>query len=232
MTDYQEEQTNEIEALESIYPDEFTLVESTPSHCFQLPLHSEADPPAEDEVSCTLQFTYTKTYPDAAPVMEILNPDNLNEDDVQTIDTLLKEQAEENLGMVMIFTLVSAVLEKLSDIANAIAQRREQEKEEELRRIEEAERKKFEGTRVTIETFLAWKTKFDAEMDEIKKRSGQVEKESNKLTGKELFMKDNTLDDSDVKFFETEGDAVHVDESLFEDMEDLELDDDLDEDDS
>ena len=164
--------------------------------------------------------------------MEILNPDNLNEDDVQTIDTLLKEQAGENLGMVMIFTLVSAVQEKLSDIANAIAQRREQEKEEELRRIEEAERKKFEGTRVTIETFLAWKTKFDAEMDEIKKRSCQVEKESNKLTGKELFMKDNTLDDSDVKFFETEGDAIHVDESLFEDMEDLELDDDLDEDDS
>ena len=45
-------------------------------------------------------------------------------------------------------------------------------------------------------------------------------------------MKDNTLDDSDVKFFESEGDAVHVDESLFEDMEDLELDEELGEDDS
>ena len=232
MTDYQEEQANEIEALESIYPEEFTLIETTPTHCFQLPLHAEADPPAEDEVSCILKFTYTKTYPDAAPVMEVEESDNLNEDDIQAIQELLKEQAEENLGMVMIFTLISAVQEKLTDIANMIATRREEEREEELRKIEEAERKKFEGTRVTIETFLAWRTKFDAEMDEIKRQKGVAKKEETKLTGKELFMKDNTLDDSDVKFFEEEGDTVHVDESLFEDMEDLELDDELDEEDS
>ena len=87
-------------------------------------------------------------------------------------------------------------------------------------------RKKFEGTRVTIETFLAWKNKFDAEMAELKRQRGQQKDGQNtKLTGKELFMKDNTLDDSDVKFFEEEGDAVTVDESLFEDMEDLDLDD-------
>ena len=228
MTDYAEEQANEIEALESIYPEEFQLIDTSPTHCFQLPLCGEAEGIATDTVSCTLQFTYTEQYPDTAPVMEVLNPNNLTDSDVTDLQELLKEQAEENLGMVMIFTLVSAVQDKLVDFANGIAKRKEEEKEEEQRKIEEAEKKKFEGTRVTIESFLAWKAKFDAEIAEIKKRSGQLEKETNKLTGKELFMKDNTLDDSDVKFFEAEGDAVHVDESLFEDMEDLELDDEID----
>ncbi len=225
MTDYAEEQANEIEALESIYPEEFRLVEATPLHCFQLPVRGEADGVAEDEVACTLQFTYTDTYPDAAPVMEVQDPENLEEEDVTRIQELMAEQAEENLGMVMIFTLVSAVQEKLVDIANGIAQRKEEEKEEEKRKLEEAEMKKFHGTRVTIESFLAWKGKFDAEIEEMKRRSGIIEKQNTKLTGKELFMKDNTLDDSDVKFFEEQGDAVHVDESLFEDMEDLDLDD-------
>ena len=143
MTDYQEEQANEIEALESIYPEEFTLLETTPTHSFQLPLHAEADGQAEDEVSCTLKFTYTKTYPDAAPVMEIVDPDNLTDDDIKEVENLLKEQAEENLGMVMIFTLVSAVQEKFTGIVNGIAQRREDEREEELRKIEEAGKKEI-----------------------------------------------------------------------------------------
>ena len=43
---------------------------------------------------------------------------------------------------------------------------------------------KFEGTRVTIESFLAWKAKFDAEMDELKRRKGEQEKANDKLTGR------------------------------------------------
>ena len=48
----------------------------------------------------------------------------------------------------------------------------------EKRKIEEAERKKaeeeaaarkkFEGTRVTVESFLIWKEKFDAELESLK----------------------------------------------------------------
>ena len=43
--------------------------------------------------------------------------------------------------------------------------------------------KKFEGTRVTIENFLAWKTKFDAEMAELNKRKNDNEIAKSKLTG-------------------------------------------------
>ena len=43
--------------------------------------------------------------------------------------------------------------------------------------------KKFEGTRVTIETFLAWKTKFDAERKELKRLQKDNDQLSKKPTG-------------------------------------------------
>lgn len=46
-----------------------------------------------------------------------------------------------------------------------------------------------------------------------------------KLTGRELFMSDKTLIDSDLKFLEEGGEVVRVDESLFQDLDDLELED-------
>ena len=46
-------------------------------------------------------------------------------------------------------------------------------------------------------------------------------------SGRELFLTDTTLNDSDVKFLAETGDseAVTVDESLFEDLDDLDLED-------
>ena len=49
--------------------------------------------------------------------------------------------------------------------------------------------KKFEGTRVTIETFLAWKEKFDAEFSEKRRLQGENikdKKDAKKLTGKKV----------------------------------------------
>jgi hypothetical protein len=61
--------------------------------------------------------------------------------------------------------------------------------------------RRFEGTRVTVESFLAWKSRFDAEMG-TKKIQDKEEKETRKLTGKELFLTDKTLIESDLKFLE------------------------------
>lgn len=49
-------------------------------------------------------------------------------------------QAEENLGMVMIFTLVTAVQEKLNEIVDAMKNRREEEKLQKEKEAEEAEK--------------------------------------------------------------------------------------------
>ena len=49
-------------------------------------------------------------------------------------------QAEENLGMVMIFTLVTAVQEKLNEIVDQIKIRQEEEQKRQERETEEAEK--------------------------------------------------------------------------------------------
>lgn len=49
-------------------------------------------------------------------------------------------QAEENLGMVMIFTLVTAVQEKLNEVIDQMKIRREEEKNRKEREAEEAEK--------------------------------------------------------------------------------------------
>lgn len=43
--------------------------------------------------------------------------------------------------------------------------------------------KKFEGTKVTVESFLAWKTKFEAEIDELKAKKLKENPEPKGLTG-------------------------------------------------
>lgn len=112
---------------------------------------------------------------------------------------------------------------------------------------------------MTVESFLSWKEKFDEEMG-FTKRKDLAEREGKKLTGKELFMTDKTLDQSDLKFLDDgnlsyklyfsvnsnlrsysptdidnltytlyyAGDAVKVDESLFQNMDDLDSEDDED----
>ena len=61
--------------------------------------------------------------------------------------------------------------------------------------------RRFEGTRVTVESFLAWKARFDVEMG-AKKIQDREDKETRKLTGRELFLTDKTLIESDLKFLE------------------------------
>lgn len=225
MTDYGEEQRNELEALESIYPDSFTVLSENPPS-FTITVTSEAGE-NDETVQTTLKFTYSEKYPDEAPLYEIFSQENLEDNDVSDILKLLALQAEENLGMVMIFTLVTAVQEKLNEIVDQIKTRREEEKKQKEKEAEEAEKKLFHGTPVTIENFLSWKAKFDAELLEIKKKRMKEEEQAgkNKLSGKQLFETDHNLDTSDIQFLEDAGNNVEVDESLFQEMDDLELED-------
>ena len=116
MTDYGEEQRNELEALESIYPDSFTVLSENPPS-FTITVTSEAGE-NDETVQTILKFTYSEKYPDEAPLYEIFAQLNLEDNDVADILKLLALQAEENLGMVMIFTLVTAVQEKLNSRSN------------------------------------------------------------------------------------------------------------------
>ncbi|CAL1674030.1 unnamed protein product [Lasius platythorax] len=227
--DYKDEQHNEIEALESIYCGELEILATEPFYTFAIPIKTEEyETETVNGLSCRLEFTYTSKYPDEPLLISITEQENFEEGDDEKLKAHLVEQMNENLGMVMVFTLVSAAQEWLNVQWDKIKVRREETAAKKQREEEEAERRRFEGTRVTVESFLSWKEKFDEEMG-YTKRKELADREGKKLTGRELFMTDKTLDQSDLKFLD-DGDAVKVDESLFQNLDDLDLEDD-DEDD-
>lgn len=199
-------------------------MEEEPYHEFKLSVKSEGFS-ADDEIgySCDLKFTYTPTYPEEVPHIEVQDPIGMDDVQVERLKEMLDKVAEENLSMVMVFTLVSAANEWLNEEWDSEVKRLEEEAEQRAREAEESEQKKFHGTPLTIENFLAWKERFDAEMALLKK--AEKEDKDKKLTGRELFMRDKTLNESDLKFLEEGGEDVKVDESLFQDLEDIDLDD-------
>lgn len=109
----------------------------------------------------------------------------------------LQSTIEENLGMAMVFSLVTT----LKDSAELLISERQKVIQAQHAMVaaeaEAEENRKFEGTKVTRETFLDWSAKFKAEMaeearrrevereEELKKKRGP--KEEKKLTGKELW---------------------------------------------
>ncbi|GFY64715.1 RWD domain-containing protein 1 [Trichonephila inaurata madagascariensis] len=227
MTDYLEEQRNEIEALESIYPSELTIISDSP-YSFTMDIKTECLEDDPDEyMAVSLKFTYVPSYPDEAPVVEIEDCENFSDQDVEDLTELINSKIEENLGMVMVYTIVFEASEWLNKrLVTSISERKEAEVLR-IKKAEEEERNRFEGIRVTVESFMSWKAKFDQEMAELRKLQSKEEAASKKLTGRELFEKDHSLVDSDLKFLQDETE-VKVDESLFQELDDLELQDDED----
>jgi hypothetical protein len=127
---------------------------------------------------------------------------------------------EENLGMPMIFTLVSALKESaellMTERANAI----QAEIEEAAAKREEEENRKFQGTAVTVQSFLEWSAKFKKEQEEEELRAREekesedkkkkVTKEEKKLTGRQLWERGLAKGDYD----EEDDDALPAVEKL------------------
>ncbi|KAL4933908.1 RWD domain-containing protein [Aspergillus undulatus] len=204
-----EDQTEEREVLDSIFPEEITDISDT-TYRISITL----DPPENDEQSAdaeppilVLQVSYPEEYPDVAPDLELSAPSNapkhprldISEDRIRLLEAL-QPTIEENMGMAMVFTLISALKESaellMAERVNAI----HAEMEMEAAQAEEEENKKFQGTTVNRETFLEWLDKFKKEMEEEERRLREEKeaeekkgtkkgpaKEEKKLTGKQLW---------------------------------------------
>ena len=123
---------------------------------------------------------------------------DIQEDKARLLETL-EPVVEENLGMAMVFTLVST----LKDAAELLISERQNAvqaiKDVEAAKAEEEENRKFHGTAVTRESFLTWRAKFRKDMEEeeqrirdekeTEERKKRGSKEEKKLSGRELWEK-------------------------------------------
>jgi hypothetical protein len=108
----------------------------------------------------------------------------------------LEETIQENLGIAMIFTVVTALKENAEQLITDRRGEAAKLREEKLLEAEREENKKFQGTPVTPETFLKWREGFLKEMEDERIRAEEERlaelkkakvKEDKKLTGKQLW---------------------------------------------
>ncbi|KAH8727494.1 RWD domain-containing protein [Phaeosphaeriaceae sp. PMI808] len=201
-----EDQKEEREVLESIFPDEITDVSETEFRIsIKLDDGRHEDEEREDEEPIIiLNVQYLPDYPDEAPRLDVTQPPNapkhpyldIQEDKTRLLESLT-ETIEENLGMAMIFTLVTV----LKDNAELLITERQNAKQAladvAAAKLEEEENKKFQGEAVTRESFLAWREGFIKEQEEnerkaledkeLEDKKARVKKEEKKMSGRELW---------------------------------------------
>ncbi|PPD81358.1 hypothetical protein GOBAR_DD21706 [Gossypium barbadense] len=122
--DHLQEQEMEIEALEAILMDEFKEIHSgesglnTSNRCFQITLSPQDDDTDQSTtlpVLLALIFSHTEKYPDEPPLLNVKSIRGIQVSDLKVLKEKLEQEASENLGMAMIYTLVTSAKEWLSE---------------------------------------------------------------------------------------------------------------------
>ncbi|KAH0426290.1 rwd domain-containing protein [Colletotrichum camelliae] len=214
-----EEQVEEREVLDSIFPEEITDVSETEYRIsIVLDVLGDEEPP-----TMLLQVRYPEAYPDEAPMLDLQSMPNAAphewfnvSQDKERLLRGLEETIQENLGMAMVFTLVTTLKEAAENLVEERKQAKDKEHEEAVLAAEREENKKFQGTPVTPETFLKWRADFIKEMEELRQKEEEERlaelkkakvKEPVKLTGKQLWERGlaGKVDDDDDEGGLTEG---------------------------
>ncbi|CEF65267.1 RWD domain and Ubiquitin-conjugating enzyme/RWD-like domain-containing protein [Strongyloides ratti] len=244
--DYKETQEMELEALEAIYQNEIEILcKEYPNISLKISLNSHGEGiidahEAVDPFDIIMKIKLPSNYPDIIPDIEISNLEDLFDDKrITKIIDDLKEIGESNCGMNMIYTLVSGLQDIIGQLTKELKKKKEDEFEAKLKKAEEEDKLIVDGTAVTVESFREWNKKFMEEIRELRDAQQKAKEAAlaGKLTGKQQFLKDSTLFNSDLTLLtneipdEEEGglnheteEAVDIDESLFNaDDEELEL---------
>lgn len=161
-------------------------------------IDEENEPP-----SFFLQVRYPEDYPDEPPQLDLLSSPNAPvhpnfsiSDDRDQLLAGLEETIQENIGMAMIFSVVSTLKESAEQLIQDRKDVLLKQHEEQLLAAEREENKKFHGTAVTPETFVEWRDGFVQEMEEEKQKDEDERlaemkkarvKDPTKLTGRQLW---------------------------------------------
>ena len=153
-----------------------------------------------------LQVQYPDAYPDEPPHLDIVAPAhavqhpflNVEADKVKLLSSL-SQAVDDNLGMAMIFSLVSALKDGAEQLIRERQAHARAARDAKFAEAEEKEQKKFDGPAVTRQSFLEWRAKFlsataeeaarKQEAKEAEDRRKRLVKEERRLTGRELWEK-------------------------------------------
>ncbi|VDP94637.1 unnamed protein product [Echinostoma caproni] len=227
MTESAEDRESELLTLESIYEQNFRIIRNDGLQKFEVRLSGHAGDEHKVDVECTLSFEYTESYPQEPPLFQVIKAKSLTGEEVAAIEEIVSTVSQRSLGYIMIFDILSEVQEKLNSLGEERIAKHARALKEKQRLKEIEEEAKFKGDRVTVESFLQWNTKFLAEMSAAREKNKVTEDaSSNRLTGRELFLRDNRYDDSDIKFLAEAGEVMEIDENLFASIGDIDLSED------
>lgn len=225
MTDHVQDQEMEIEALEAILMDDFQEIHpsesglNTSNRCFQITISPQEDDDidlsAATSVCLGLIFSHTEKYPDEPPLLNMKSLKGIATADLKILKEMLEQEASENLGMAMVYTLVTSAKEWLCE--------RFAQQDEDNAAEEEAAKDEViipHGEAVTVESFLAWRERFEAELAleraKLMPESALSVTKEKKLSGRQWFESGRAS---------TKGAAPVAEGSDEEDEEDIDFDD-------
>lgn len=201
-----EDQREEREVLDSIFPDEIQDISDTAYRVtITLDPPSNFEVPDDEPLAILLNVSYPDAYPDVAPNLDLTSPPNASKhplldvaaDKAQLLDSL-SSTIEDNLGMAMVFTLVTTLKDSAETLMADRARQEQEIRDVAVRAREEAENRKFHGEKVTRERFLEWREKFKKDMEEKERlkreeedaelaKGRKIKVEEKKLTGRQLW---------------------------------------------
>ncbi|CAN6827530.1 unnamed protein product, partial [Brassica oleracea] len=230
--EYKEEQEMEIEALESILADDFKEIHSsesglnTSNRCFQITVTPQDDDLEESSsippVQLGLVFSHTENYPDEAPLLDVKSIRGIHVGDLTILKEKLEQEATENLGMAMMYTLVSSAKDWLSEHYG-------QDDGDDYAEEEAAKEDEVivpHGEPVTLETFVAWRERYEAELAleraKLMPESALTAPKEKKLTGRQWFESGKargTVVTADQESEEEDDEDIDFEDEDFEDDE-------------
>lgn len=224
MTDYEGEQEMEVEALQAILMNDIAEIPSeesglgTSARCFQItvsPMDDDEDEPTDIPVRLAVIFAHTPTYPDEPPHLKVRSLQGINDADIRQLQQKLEEEAKDNLGMAMMYTLATSAKEWLREKYGQQEEEAEDDDEEEKEEVYVAH-----GEVVTMENFVLWRDRYEAEIAlekaKLMPESALLASKEKRLTGRQ--------------FFEVKGGKVVEEVSEDEYDEDLDFEKDFDDD--
>ncbi len=242
-------QKDEMEALQSIFMDEFILLNESPLTYELIILADPEDSALEHGIKARLRIEYPPAYPNELPLITPHVQHPLTIKDLDTITQLIDSTCAGLMGMPMIFEVSEKIREYLrarkgdtrKEVEEEEKQKADAKKAEQIDKIYKTmkiDREITTFTPVTTETYQKWREAFEKEKEDAaaaKAKNSPVDKKAANLadeiarrpTGKQFFefkklkMQKKT-DEKKGEEKEEKEEVFYYDEEAFEDIGDVE----------